>query len=139
MSKYSDDSSCEFDGDNDQSKGRRSADSNAINELLRDPKKKELVLAKLGLNDDPKPTHKDSRKRDTSNDNSNQHLTLSGKTGAWSMPPPLFGSWQLVVTGHTRRAPSGWPYVYGSFPPTNPADPHSSKSVDMYDRICDPL
>ena len=106
MSEYNDDSSRESDGDNDQSKG--AADSDAIDELLRDPKKEGLVLAKLGLNDDPKdpvPTRKDSGKRDDSNDNSNQHLTLSGKSaGAWSMPPP-FGGWWFPGPGWHRPHP----------------------------------
>ncbi|MCG8626900.1 MAG: hypothetical protein MJE68_33475, partial [Proteobacteria bacterium] len=144
MSEYNDDSSRESDGDNDQSKG--AADSDAIDELLRDPKKKGLVLAKLGLNDDPKdpvPTRKDSGKREDSSDSSNQHLTLSGKTaGAWAMPPPPFGGWWFPgpgmappPSGSTRRAPPGWPYAhaYGSFPP-NPTDPCSSKSVGAQKR-----
>ena len=144
MSEYNDDSSRESDGDNDQSKG--AADSDAIDELLRDPKKKGLVLAKLGLNDDPKdpvPSRKDSGKREDSSDSSNQHLTPSGKTaGAWAMPPPPFGGWWFPgpgmappPSGSTRRAPPGWPYAhaYGSFPP-NPTDPCSSRSVGAQKR-----
>ena len=73
-------------------------DSSVIDELLRDPKKKELVLARLGLNDDVvTPTKKGSGKEDGTSKDSNlsQHLTPpSGKSaGAWSMPPPPFGDW----------------------------------------------
>ena len=62
MSEHYDDSSRESDGDNDQSKGGQSTDSNTIDELLWDLKMKEFILVKLGLNDDPKdpvPTWKD--------------------------------------------------------------------------------
>ena len=65
--------------------------------FLRDPKKKELMLAKIGLNDDAiTRTQESSGKEDgMSNDsNSSQHLIPSGMSaGAWSMPPPPLGSW----------------------------------------------
>ena len=140
MADSNDDSSHESE---DQS-GDVGNSSSVIDELLRDPKKKELLLEKLGLGEasgsgvqgTTTPTSNGGSGKGGGPDaNSSQHLTPSGTTaGAW--PPPPYAGWWFPYGAHgpipaqapeQGRAPIGWPYSV--FPgPCNSSDPGPSRT-----------
>ena len=139
MADSNDDSSHESE---DQS-GDVGNSSSVIDEPLRDPKKKELLLKKLGLGEasgsgvqgTTTPTSNGGSGKGGGPDaNSSQHLTPSGTTaGAW--PPPPYASWWFPhgvhgpIPAHAPeqgRAPIGWPYSV--FPGAGPCDPGPSRT-----------
>ena len=88
-------------------------------EWLKDSRKKELLIKKLGINDPEAsrskttagvPTDKESSSlsgKESASDGSNQHLTLSGKyAGGWAMlPPPFFAGWPWMGMAPFSGAP----------------------------------
>lgn len=84
---------------------------------MKDPRKKELLIKKLGIGDPEAsraktnagvPTDKESGggKESASDGITNQHLTPSGKyAGGWAMPPPFFAGWPWMGMAPFSGAP----------------------------------